>query len=1190
MFHLYLKKLEMKGFKSFADKTEVEYENGVTCIVGPNGSGKSNITDAVRWVLGEQKVKTLRGAKMEDVIFNGTKHRKPLGMAEVSLVFDNREKFFPLDYSEVTVTRRVYRSGESDYLVNGTSCRLKDVKELFMDTGIGTDGYSIIGQGRIDRILSNNADERRQIFEEAAGIVKYKSRKVEAEKKLKNTQANLLRVDDIINELESRVEPLRKESEKAQQYLEHTEKLKTLEMNLYIRQVDACDEKMKRENEKTQSLKENLNKMQSELADVEAEIERIEQQMDAYGLAVKEAETAFLNATTDMGHFEAKVSQISEKQNAVNANTLRIEGEIEAVDASLMVHRNNMKASEEDLEALDLVLNELNDKLVVIQKEYDDKARELTNKETDSESAKQRAIQILNAIEREKVEIGSRESSIANLTGRMDVIESGIKEASSHKLGTNERRNTLEDEHTLMKAEYADALRSRESNTEELKKSVMAGKQLESEIQALNHKHMKASSERRVLIDMEKAFEGYDHSVKGVLKASSKDQNLGKGVHGVVTTLMTIPKKLERSVEVALGRQLQNVVTETEQDAKRLIDHLKKNKMGRVTFLPLSNIRANRFNVPVQVENMDGFIGVADNLIGYDIKYKPLFTYLLGRTVIVEDYQTAVKCLKVNGMRHRIVTIDGEILTPGGAITGGSFKSRIANLLGRKRKIDELASLIESYKSDLDRKAEEKEASINKIESCQKEIEALTEICETKRVEIVKHEGEIQTVVRELEQLDKESERLTREFDIINREKDNALNLIKEKKVSIEKLNAENVSIENAMQGYSDGINSLQQEVKDLSETMTGHKVEKASVDQKHAHKVMEIKRLSEAVAQGDENRSGKDAELQSLFKDKEHLEEEMSIAQEDMRNLRKTMLNIEMEKEDLSVKLQGCQTTLANKRMTHEKEISDLEQIKEVLHKQDVIVAKVEMEKENVISNLWEKYEVSLREAFEYRIEIDVEASEVEVKSLRNKIRRLGEVNISSIEEYKEVKERFEFLTSERDDLIKSQKALEKVIKDLEKKMVEQFTENFKIVREHFTGIFGKLFEGGQADLVLLDKEDILNSGIEIVAQPPGKKLQSLSLLSGGERAMTAIALLFAILKTKPAPFCILDEIEAALDDVNVFRFADFLKEFTQNSQFVIITHRKGTMEIANTLYGVTMQEYGVSKIVSVRLEDVAI
>ncbi len=1187
---MYLKKLEMKGFKSFADKTEVEYENGVTCIVGPNGSGKSNITDAVRWVLGEQKVKTLRGSKMEDVIFNGTKHRKPLGMAEVSLVFDNREKFFPLDFSEVTVTRRVFRSGDSEYLVNGTSCRLRDVKELFMDTGIGTDGYSIIGQGRIDRILSNNADERRQIFEEAAGIVKFKSRKDDAEKKLKNTFANLLRVDDIINELEGRVEPLRIESEKASQYLEHTEKLKTLEMNLYIRQVDACDSKMKAENEKTRQLKSNLNKMQNELAGVEAEIEKIEVQMDEYNSAVKEAEVAFLNSTTEMGHFEARVSQVEERQNSVKANTIRIESEINILDEALTVHTDSLMRSEVVLEELNKKLEVLNEKLIVIEEEYAEKAKELVEKETDSESAKQRAIQILNAIEREKVEIAGRESAIENLTGRMDSIQENLDAGQSNRNGTNERRNELQDAHTLIKADYSEALRDRESTTSALKKMILTQKGLETSIQGLNHKIMKATSERRLLIDMEKAFEGYDHSVKGVLKACSKDPKLGQGVKGVVTNLMTIPKKLERSVEVALGRQLQNVVTETEQDAKRIIDHLKRNSMGRVTFLPLSNIKANRFNVPVQVENMKGFIGVADTLIGYDLKYKQLFTYLLGRTVIVEDYQTAVACLKVGGMRHRIVTIDGEVLTPGGAITGGSFKSRIANILGRKRKIDELAVLEESYQKELKAKEAEKQSSLDKIESYQKKIGELTEVCETKRVEIVKHESEIEAVVNELERLEKESERFNREFEMIHKEKKSASALIEEKKQKIQVLNLENTDIESAMKGYSSGIQELQQAVKDLSEHMTTQKVEKASVDQKHEYQLIELKRHNQSVLSSKAQIKSKNDELIKLVEDKDELDIAMSVAQEDMRQLRKSMLQIEIDKEELSVKLQGCQTTLVNKRMTHEKELTDLEQIKEVLHKQDLVITKIEMEKENVITNLWEKYEVSLREALEYRIEIDVEASEVEVKSLRGKIRRLGEVNISSIEEYQEVKERYEFLTSEKDDLIKSQKALEKVIKDLEKKMVEQFTDNFKIVKEHFTVIFGKLFEGGQADLILIDKDDILNSGIEIVAQPPGKKLQSLSLLSGGERAMTAIALLFAILKTKPAPFCILDEIEAALDDVNVFRFADFLKEFTQNSQFVIITHRKGTMEVASTLYGVTMQEYGVSKIVSVKLEDVAL
>ncbi len=1187
---MYLKKLEMKGFKSFADKTEVEYENGVTCIVGPNGSGKSNITDAVRWVLGEQKVKTLRGAKMEDVIFNGTKHRKPLGMAEVSLIFDNSEKYFPLDYREVIVTRRVFRSGDSEYLVNGTACRLKDVKELFMDTGIGTDGYSIIGQGRIDRILSNNADERRQIFEEAAGIVKYKARKIESEKKLSNTQANLLRVDDIIRELEGRVEPLRKESEKAQQFLEHSEKLKTLEMNLYIRQVDDCELKIKSENAKTAELKVKLQKMQSELANVEAEIENIEQTMDTYSQAVKASETRFLEATEEMGHFEAKVSQIREKQNGVDANTMRIESEIESLDALTMNLQDQMKAADDVLEGLTEKLDAINIDLESIQKIYDEKASELTSKETDSESAKQRAIQILNAIEREKVEIGSRKASLQSLSTRVESIDADIHEATTHKEGTNARLIELEDTYESLKTSYSEMLKAREMHTESLKAYVVKQKSAQSALEALNQKHMKASSERRVLVDMEKAFEGYDYSVKGVLKACTKDTHLGEGVHGVVTSLMTIPKNLERAVEVALGRQLQNIVTETEQDAKRLIDYLKKKSLGRVTFLPLSNIRANMYNLPSEVENMEGFIGTASKLLGYDPKYTQLFTYLLGRTVIVEDYNTAVACLKVRGMRHRIVTKDGEILTPGGAITGGSFKSRIANLLGRKRKIDELGALMATYKKDIEKGELLKKTLLEDIERVQVEIENLTGNCETRRVEIAKHEGEISTVTRELEILEKDTQRLGKERDMIARERSNAQAVIEEKQLNITQLEVESREIENAMQGYSEGIKALQNEVKNLSESMTTQKVEQASLNQRHTHQLMEIRRLTETFNDNALVKSQKNDELEKLYKEKSELDESMSVTQEDMRRLRKSMLQLEIDKEDLSVKLQGCQTTLANKRMTHEKELADLEDVKEVLHKQDVVLAKIEMEKENIISNLWEKYEMSLREALEYRVEIDEAAAVEEVKSLRNKIRRLGEVNISSIEEYQEVKSRFEFLTSEKDDLIKAQKSLEKVIRDLEKKMVAQFNENFEIVKTHFTEIFGKLFEGGLADLVLLDKDDVLNSGIEIVAQPPGKKLQSLSLLSGGERAMTAIALLFAILKTKPAPFCILDEIEAALDDVNVFRFADFLKEFTQNSQFVIITHRKGTMEIANTLYGVTMQEYGVSKIVSVKLEDVAI
>ncbi len=1184
---MYLKRMEIKGFKSFADTTEMIYNSGVTCVVGPNGSGKSNITDAVRWVLGEQKVKTLRGSKMEDVIFNGTKHRKPLGLAEVSLIFDNSQRFFDVDYGEVVITRRLYRSGDSEYLINGSACRLKDVRDLFVDTGMGTEGYSIIGQGRIDRILSHNPSDRRIIFEEVAGIVKYKNRKIEAQRKLDSAQANMFRVQDIIDELEMRVEPLKIESDKAQEYLKYEKERKHLQIGHFIRIIDKYDNDLKKENAFKLNIQNEIKIIEDNEKIWEKDIENLDLELVNLDNDLSNADKQILNLTESLGHIEAKAIQIEEKEKYIAENQERYISQKKILEDDINNFNQNCEIVYKKQFELSEVVENYRSKIQEIKSFYEKTIENVAKAQIEVDEDKKKVIGILNQIEEYKLEIARNESSLESWLQRK---EDTIKKSDEIDEKYIEIDNSLQD--TLEKLSDSnnnknDCLNKRNQNEKQREYLVKNKLGYEDELKNIINKIFESKKEKQLLEDMESSFEGYEYSVKTLLKACSKDVNLGKGVHGVVAGILEVPKLLENSIEIILGRQLQQIVTDDEQDVKRLISYLKKNKIGRVTFLPLSNLKPRELELPKEIGNIDGVIGIAHEQVGCAKGYENLVKYLLCRTLIVKNYDVAVKCIKLKGMKHRIVTLDGEVLIVGGSISGGISKNKTSHILGRKRRIDELDKLIEN--NLISKYEKEKNIDDIKIEilSIEEKIVDINNSFQVLERDILRLESSYKQIEDEKKKLNYDSEQLDIQKDMIFNQINQITKNLTLSKESIEKLQIDKDVISSKIQDEHDVVNQLESEMANVQKQLSEIEIQEAKISEQYDYSKIEYNRLKQ-------NLDNKINELKSLeiLQIKEQEEKNMLAGQKKETNEKKnTFENNLSELKNSKIKYQQLKNKIqekyAVKKTEYDKSLKKREENREKLHNQEIILTKIEAKKEGIISNLWEMYEMSLLEARKHRVEMEEKELKSRLNSIQRSIKSLGEVNVAAIEEYKAVKERLDFMTGQRDDLLSAEKSLKSVIKDMENEMTHRFMETFKIVKTNFNDIFHNLFSGGSSDIILQEGEDCLSAGIEILAQPAGKKLQSLDLLSGGERAMTAIALLFAILKTRPTPFCILDEIEAALDDVNVYKFANFLKGFVQNSQFVIITHRKGTMEIADTMYGVTMEEYGVSKLVSVKLDD---
>ena len=1180
---MYLKRLELQGFKSFADKTVLELMPGITSVIGPNGSGKSNISDAIRWVLGEQSMKSLRGAKSLDIIFAGTQNRKSLGFAEASLIFDNTDGALPIEYTEVTVTRKIYRSGETGYYINKVPCRLKDVLELFMDTGIGKDGYSIIGQGKIDEILSNKSEDRRHIFEEAAGIVKYRTRKQESEKKLEHTKLNLLRINDILSEIEGNLEPLQIQADKAKKYLNLREELKSIEIGLFIYNI----EKYKKDIE---DIVKDIEIMQSQCNDEEGKLERVKILKEELKDSIDEITETIENMSNIGFESQKQIEQLNSDINVAktriannNENSGRYSKEIEEQNARILelkeeieqkeAKKDNLKQNKERFE------KELNEK----QEELDKLTEKLSSKELEIEGYKQTVEQNTDKKYELQSEINTQNINYQNYEKRQSQIkqemQSTISELDSTRLTKEEISKQfyeIENKKNKTQKSLDDISKQREEANQKIKS-------FESNINILSSDMRIKESKLKFLIETEKEKEGYIKSVKSLLQDCENIKELGKGMHGVLANIIEVPDDLETAIEMCLGASLQNIVTETEDDAKKLVEHLRKNNLGRASFLPISSVKGKKLDKIKGHEK--GVIGIASDLIKCNKKYEQIILNLLGRTVIVDNMDTAIKVAKQNGYTFRIVTVDGDLINPSGAITGGSVAKKTVNILGRGKEIEKLEKEIKNLKEKIEKLQDEKREYEESIEgilelssNLEKELQEIDITYATEKQKVISIDENIEKLQKRLNRLKEEKTNLENQKEEANKNKDDI-------QKEIEKIVSENEKLSKIINEYAELNKDNQKYIDDLKFDITNLKISVSSFDESEAS-IQEIQeRINQELENANQSIENKKNQIEQIKLDNAELEKSIEEILQKIEEVKENVKSSSSKIEELKQERAQKSEKLSKQEDEITAKFKVIEDLKGQLVKLDVKKTKIEDDMNSIINKMWEEYELTPNNAQEYQRPENVSLTQRRVVSLRNEIKELGSVNIDSIEEYKNLKDRYDFMSEQRLDLEDTMSKLRKIISDMTQIMKEQFKEKFKVINKNFGEVFAELFGGGKAELILEDEENILECGIEITVQPPGKKLQNMMLLSGGEKAFTAIALLFAILKINPAPFCVLDEIEAALDDVNVFRYAEYLKKFTQNTQFLVITHRKGTMEVADTVYGVTMEESGISKLLSMKL-----
>ena len=1180
---MYLKRLELQGFKSFADKTILELRPGITTVIGPNGSGKSNISDAIRWVLGEQSMKSLRGTKSLDIIFAGTQNRKSLGFAEASLVFDNSDGALPIEFTEVTVTRKIYRSGETGYYINKTPCRLKDVLELFMDTGIGKDGYSIIGQGKIDEILSNKSEDRRHIFEEAAGIVKYRSRKEEAEKKLEHTKLNLLRINDIISEIEGNLGPLQTQSEKAKKYLNLREELKNIEVGLFVYNIEKYKENL-------QQIVQDIDVMQSQCNDEEGKLERVKILKEELKSSIDEITEQIENMSNLGFESQKEIEQLNSEINVAktritnnNENSVRFTDEKQEQNEKIQelkqeleqkeAKKDNLKQNKEKFE------KELNEK----QEELAKITEKLSAKELEIEGYKQTVEQNTDKKYELQSEINAQEINFQNYEKRQNQIKQEIQTTISELDNTRMNKEEISKGFYESENKKNKAQKSLEEVAKQKQEANQKIKSFESNINILSSDMRIKESRLKFLIETEKEKEGYIKSVKSLLKDCENIKDLGKGMHGVLANIIEVPDELETAIEMCLGASLQNIVTDTEEDAKKLVEHLRKNNLGRASFLPIASVKGKKLEK--LKGNESGVIGIASDLVKFNKKYEQIILNLLGRTVIVDNMNTAIKVAKQNGYTFRIVTKDGDLINPSGAITGGSVAKKTVNILGRGKEIEKLEKEIKNIKSKIQKLEEEKE-------EYEQSIEGILELSANLEKELQEIDITYATEKQKMISIDENIQKLQNRLNKLKEEQKNLETLKQESIEQKEKIQEETQKITNQNEELSKLISEFaelnkddQKYIDDLNFDITNLKISVSSFDESESS-IQEIQeRINQELNNAKASIENKNNQIEQIKVENENLEKTIQETLNKIEEIKQKVSNSSAEIE----KMKQERTQKSEKLSKQEDEITSkfkiIEDLKSQLVKLDVKKTKVEEDINTIINKMWEEYELTPNNVEGYAKPENVALTQKRVNNIRTEIRDLGSVNVDSIEEYKNLKDRYDFMSEQRLDLENTMSKLRKVITDMTQIMKEQFREKFKIINKNFGEVFAELFGGGKASPNLEDEENILECGIEITVQPPGKKLQNMMLLSGGEKAFTAIALLFAILKINPAPFCVLDEIEAALDDVNVFRYADYLKKFTEHTQFLVITHRKGTMEAADTVYGVTMEESGISKLLSMKL-----
>lgn len=1181
---MFLKQLEIVGFKSFANKVTIDFHPGVTAVVGPNGSGKSNITDAIRWVLGEQSARTLRGAKMEDIIFAGSDGKRPLNMAEVTLTLDNGDRYLNTDYSEISVTRRVFRSGESEFYLNGQKCRLKDIVDLFMDSGLGREAYSIISQGKIDDILNSKPEEKRKIFEEAAGVLKYKTRKENAEKKLADAQENLNRVEDILYELESQIQPLEDQASVAKEYLEKRSELEAIEVALLAHDIGITHERWQ---EKTKAVEALKVKALGELADIqkaESEQERLQSAVQAFDESIDDLQAALLAASELHEKYEGEKKLLEERSKNAQENAARFKQHIEELEAQKKDEENALRAEKEKLDAENAKLKDLEHRLA-------EKTERLARFEKDIDER-------LEALKSDYFEWMNRGAGVRNeIRYLLEQREQLLKRAERLSEEESEARRRLD----AVKAEKQQITRRYDEKAAALKEAREHLRSLDARLQALQAEWEKnrdalqkiepliqqASSRRDMLKEMEEEYAGYYGGVKAVLKAKGKTL---AGIHGAVAELIRVNKAYEVAVETALGAAMQHIVVDDEAHARAAIQYLKNKKAGRATFLPLSVIRPRRLpehDLRLAREH-EAFVGTGDALVEYDPAYHAVVGQLLGSILVAKDLKGANGIAKRLGYRYRLVTLDGDVVSPGGAMTGGSRKTTTVNLLGRSREIERIGKQIDEMTA--------KRAEVqSRLEELKKAIRAaLREKEDAERVAtaLAKEAEDLESALKESDFAEKSaSDRLA----LLERERKGFEEERSSLEARIEALKAEQAQISEEEKAMNAAIAELthQKEHQDeakkaLESEITEMKVALARQQEVVRAQMEETRRRSQQLERLTNELSDARAAVQAFDEtlaghdtDRAALEKRLEESRRDKERISAWIAERRKQRIQLTERLQAGEVELKEKKRVHK-------ETEEALRREEIALERLDVELDNLLNRLREEYELAYETAkTRYPLKMEVEEARRKVKSLKRDIEALGQVNLGAIDEYERVSTRYRFLQEQREDLLQAKETLLNVIAEMDQEVEKRFGDLFKQVRARFQEIFKALFGGGRADLQLTDPDDLLYSGVEIMAEPPGKKLQHLSLLSGGERALTAIALLFAILKVRPVPFCVLDEVEAALDDANVDRYAAFLRNFSKDTQFIVVTHRKGTMENADVLYGVTMQESGVSKLVSVRLED---
>ncbi len=1183
---MYLKKLELQGFKSFANKTSLEFMPGITTVIGPNGSGKSNISDAIRWVLGEQSMKSLRGTKSEDIIFAGTENRKSQGFAEVSLVIDNQDAKLPIEFAEVTITRRLYRSGETGYFINKAPCRLKDILELIMDTGIGKDGYSIIGQGKIDEILSNKSEDRRGIFEEAAGIIKYRTRKAESEKKLEQAKLNLLRVNDILSEIEVNLDPLKLQAEKAKKFLSLRDELKTIEIGLFLVNIESYKVKLKELLKNIDELNFQIDDENVNLNNLQQEKDKIKQGLDDLIISIEEMQNLSFESTNKIEKINADINVARERITNNKENFDRYLKEIEEQET----RKVELNTEKEERQNKKINLSTNKEKFTKELEEKEKMLAEITAKLSQEETeieGKKKIVEESQDLKYDKREgIKTQEIVYENLVKREKVLQQELQETISELDEKRLYKTDIAKVFTKIEAkrnEYSKKIEEIEEKKTESSKRVAEFEavinNLESEIRVKN-------SKCKFLQEMEKEKEGYQKAIKEILLECDRNAFLKKGVHDVLANLITVPKEYETAIEIALGGTLQNIVTDTEEDAKKLIEYLRKNNLGRASFLPISSVKGKKVDHLIK-NGLSGVIGIASDLVKTAPKYEEIILNLLGKTVVVEDMDTAIILARQNKYGFKIVTLKGDIINPSGAISGGSIKQNTTNIIGRAGQIKDLLSELSKLEKNLEKVKNEKKEYIKSITSILEQAETIEKEAQSSEITYATEKQKVESIEEAIAKLENKLANLKKESLDIEKTKEQTLITKARYETEIKELEQKMETLNGQISVFAEKNKDNQKYIDDLNFDITNLKISVSSFDESANSLDEIIARIDQDILNIEKGITVKKEQRIKIEQDNKMLEEQITNLNNQIEEIKQNV-NQSVEKvEELKKKRQEENSRLDNVELSIAEKLKLLENLKGETSKLDIKKSKIDVELEQIEQKLWEDYEITPNNAEqEFEKPKNVQTTTKRVKELKEQIKNLGSINIDSIEEYRQTKERYDFMCEQRLDLEDSSAKLRKVIQDMTKIMKEQFAEKFNIINKNFGEVFKELFGGGKAELKLTDEENILECGIDIEVQPPGKKLQNMTLLSGGEKAFTAIALLFAILKINPAPFCVLDEIEAALDDVNVYRFAEYLKKFADETQFLVITHRKGTMEAADTVYGITMEENGISKLLSMQLK----